>query len=115
MEFLLLFLVPTGTPDPEPGSDGMRQMTACSERLADAKKLRRGAPLAGAATRRRVRRHDGKTIVTDGPFAETKEVVGGFWVIDVADCAAAVALAATYPHATWGVIEVGEILFFDRT
>jgi hypothetical protein len=56
------------------------------------------------ATSLRIR--DGKLTVTDGPFAETKEHLGGFILIEAADLAEAIALAARIPMATIGTIEV---------
>lgn len=48
-------------------------------------------------------------VVTDGPFAETKEQVGGFCLIEAADLDEAVAVAAEHPAATYGTIEVREL------
>ena len=56
----------------------------------------------------------GKLAVTDGPFAETKEAVGGYSLVRVADRAAAIEIAKRFPHAKWGPVEVREVLFFDR-
>jgi hypothetical protein len=102
MEFMLLFLERTDAPSGDPG--GMAEMTRFVEGLARERKLRRGAPLAGAADRVRVR--GGKALVTDGPFAETKEIVAGFWIIDVADRGEAVDIARRCPHGRDGVVEV---------
>jgi len=55
----------------------------------------------------------GKSLVTDGPFAEAKEAVGGYSLVRVAGRAQAIELAKRYPHARWGPVEVREILFFD--
>jgi hypothetical protein len=60
-----------------------------------------------AATCVRVR--DGKATTTDGPFAETKEAVGGYYLIDVADLDQALAWARKVPTATYGTIEVRPI------
>ena len=56
----------------------------------------------------RVRRRDGNRIVTDGPFAESKEMVGGFFLLDCASKDQAVALAAECPASGWATIEVRE-------
>lgn len=58
---------------------------------------------------RTVRVRDGHAIVTDGPFAESKEVLGGFYVLDCASIDEAVTLAARIPPATHGAIEVRPI------
>jgi hypothetical protein len=68
-----------------------------------------GEPLDATATSSTVRVRDGKTLVTDGPFAETKEQLGGFYVVDVPDLDAALAIAARLPTAAVGSIEVRPI------
>jgi hypothetical protein len=57
-----------------------------------------------AATSVRVR--DGKRLLTDGPFAETREQLGGYYLIDAADLDEAIALAARIPSARLGTVEV---------
>jgi hypothetical protein len=57
-----------------------------------------------------VRLRDGKTLVTDGPFAETKEQLGGYYLIEAADLDAATAIAARIPGARMGSIEVRPIV-----
>jgi hypothetical protein len=65
-----------------------------------------GDQLAPPRRARSVRVRDGKTLVTDGPFAETKEVVGGFDLIECGSLDEAVEIAATHPMAEAGTIEV---------
>ena len=74
----------------------------------------RGAMLAGEAleptsTATTVRVVDGKTLTTDGPFAETKETLGGFYLVEAADLDEAVRFAAMIPGATAGSIEIRPI------
>jgi hypothetical protein len=61
-----------------------------------------------------VRVRGGKTLATDGPFAETKEVLGGFVIIEAADVAAAVQMAALNPMAQLGSIEVRPLVDFSQ-
>jgi len=68
-----------------------------------------GEPLDATQTASTVRLRDGKTMVTDGPFAETKEQLGGLYVVDVPDLDAALAIAARLPSASVGSIEVRPI------
>jgi hypothetical protein len=68
-----------------------------------------GERLQPVATATTVRIRDGKTLTTDGPFAETKEQLGGYYVIDVKDLDEALAIAARIPAARWGSIEVRPI------
>jgi hypothetical protein len=56
-----------------------------------------------------VRIRNGKATTTDGPFAETKEHLGGFYIVDVADLDRALELAARIPSARSGVVEVRPI------
>jgi hypothetical protein len=65
-----------------------------------------GDQLAPPRRARSVRVRDGKAIVTDGPFAETKEAVGGFDIIDCGSLEEAVEIAAGHPVAQTGTIEV---------
>ena len=65
-----------------------------------------GDQVAPPRRARSVRVRDGKAIVTDGPFAETKEVVGGFDILDCSSLEEAVEIAAGHPVAQMGTIEV---------
>ncbi len=72
---------------------------------------RRGGRLFGArlrsvadATTVRVRKDE--TLVSDGPFAETKDFVGGFVVVECADIDEAIAIASGHPYARWGSVEI---------
>jgi hypothetical protein len=70
-----------------------------------------GAGLKGVETATTVRVQDGQTLVTDGPFADTKEVFGGYYMFEADDLDAAIALAATIPAAQdGGAIEVRPVL-----
>ena len=60
-------------------------------------------PVASATS---VRVRDGKTIMTDGPFAETKEQLGGYYLLDCKDLDEAIGYAAKIPGALWGTVEV---------
>ena len=55
----------------------------------------------------------GKTEVVDGPFAETKEQLGGFYILDCKDLDEALAYAAKIPDAAYGRVEVRPVMIFD--
>ena len=74
--------------------------------LADRGRLIAGEALQGIATATTVRVRDGKTSVMDGPFAETKEQLAGFYLIDAKDLDEAIGIAAGIPPARIGSIEV---------
>lgn len=65
-----------------------------------------GSPLHPVSTATTVRVRDGKRLVTDGPFAETREFLGGYMLIDVPDLDAALAIAARGAVARVGMVEV---------
>jgi hypothetical protein len=69
-----------------------------------------GNALQPTPTAKTVRVRGGKELVTDGPFAETKEQLGGYYLIDAKDAAAAVAIAAKIPAALHGSVEVRPIM-----
>jgi hypothetical protein len=69
-----------------------------------------GEGIKPSETAKTVRVQDGQTQTTDGPFAETKEQLGGFYLVDVKDEAEAVQWAARIPGAQYGAIEVRGIL-----
>jgi hypothetical protein len=69
-----------------------------------------GNPLQPTTTATTVRVRDGKRLVTDGPFAETKEQLGGYYLVDAADLDAAINLAGRIPAARVGSIEVRPIM-----
>lgn len=67
-------------------------------------------PIATATT---VKVRDGKIIVTDGPFAETKEQLGGYYLLECPTLDAAIAKAAQIPTAAFGRIEVRPVMVWD--
>ncbi len=69
-----------------------------------------GEPLEPTTTATTVRVRHGKTQTTDGPFAETREQLGGFYIIDARDLDEALAIAARIPSARTGSIEVRPIM-----
>jgi hypothetical protein len=109
MEFVLLFTEGKGAPPPEPA--GFEAMGSYARELASRGILRRGAPLAREEEAACVRVRTGNVFVTDGPFAETKEVLGGFWVIDVPTREAAIEIAQRCPHAQHARVEVHRLAF----
>ncbi|MBX3177138.1 MAG: YciI family protein [Candidatus Hydrogenedentes bacterium] len=77
--------------------------------LLDNQRLITAHPLQSATTAATVRVRDGKTAITDGPFAETKEQIGGFFLIEAADFDEALKIAEKWPSAQLGTIEVRPI------
>lgn len=76
------------------------------ERLAAEGKMLDGAPLLPVDTATTVRVREGRTTTTDGPFAETREQLAGFYLLDARDLNEAIQLAGRIPTARYGSIEV---------
>ena len=73
-----------------------------------------GDALQPTSTATTVRIRDGKTLVTDGPFAETKEQLGGYYLVDVGSLDEALEWAAKIPGARHGSVEVRPVMVFDE-
>jgi hypothetical protein len=68
------------------------------------------SPLLPVATATSVRVREGKRVVTDGPFAETREQLGGYFLVDATDLNEAISIAARIPGARKGTVEVRPVL-----
>ena len=79
---------------------------ALSEELAARGQYLGGAPLYPSSSATSVRVRDGKRLVTDGPFAETREQLGGYMLIDVKDLDEAIAIAGRIPLARTSTVEI---------
>jgi hypothetical protein len=75
--------------------------------------IRGGKALQPTGTAATVRVRDGKPMTTDGPFAETKEQLGGFYLVEASNIDEAVAMAAKIPGARYGCVEVRPIMKFS--
>lgn len=87
-----------------------RESTQLAHQLDAAGRFLATAPLRPTAAATSVRVRDGKRLVTDGPFAETREQLGGFFLIDAADLDEAIAIAARIPMARRGTVEVRPVI-----
>lgn len=112
MRFMML-VIPQGYGDAEPGTappaDRVEQMMKYNEALQKAGVLLALDGLHPPSIGFRVSWSGGKPTVTDGPFAEAKEVVGGYWIIDVASREEAVEWARRAPMADDEIIEVRRV------
>jgi hypothetical protein len=108
MQYALLIYSPEPTEDvpQETMAAEMEEYNAFSQHLRDRNAMLGGEALDSTATATTVRVVDGKTITTDGPFAETKETLGGFYLVEASDLDEAIGYAAMIPGARHGCIEV---------
>ena len=102
MRYMLLIY----TKEAESSVDDMRQVAAAhGEIMAETARrgiLRGAEPLEPSATATTVRLHNGRTVMTDGPFAETKEQLAGYYILDCADLDEALEWAAKIPTSCGG-------------
>lgn len=97
------------SPDFVPDPEDVRQMGAYNERLQKAGVLLGLDGLKPPSSAARVSFSTGKPLVTDGPFAETKEAIGGYWMINVASRQEAIDWAKQCPAASGDVIEIRQV------
>jgi hypothetical protein len=109
VQYALLFYNPPDTLErltPAEREAWLAQMGAWREELVRAGVFRSGLRLAPADTARSLRGRDGAVLVHDGPFAETKEILGGLVTVECADLDAALSFARRCPVVHGGTVEV---------
>jgi len=112
MRYALLIYVAPWESTPEQNTEVMEAYNAFSREVTEAGAMRGGEALHEAKTATSVRVRNGQTLVTDGPFAETKEEFGGFYMIEAANLDEAIKWAAKIPGAVRGTVEVRPVVDF---
>jgi hypothetical protein len=110
MQYMLLIYVPHQPTTPEEREAAMPAWMAYSKELQDRKAYIAGSPLAEPTSATTVRAQNGKRTVTDGPFAETKEWLGGYYLLDCKSLDEAIELAGKCPAVNYGSIELRPVL-----
>ena len=96
-------------------TEGFRYYAALADELAASGELIATEALADASSTRRVTVRDGQTLTSDGPFAEAKEQLAGFFLLDCQSAGRAVEIAARVPEAELGLVEVRPVLQLGGT
>jgi hypothetical protein len=109
MRYMLLIYGPEMTPAEDAAMPDIKPWTAYTQWMVDTGIYKAGDPLAPSTAATTVRVQDGRRLTTDGPFAETKEVLGGYYIVDCPDLDTALEAAARCPGAAYGSIEVRPI------
>ena len=111
---LLIYTDPDAGPTPGTSEFELthKHWMTYTDDLAASGKLLEGDALQPSDTATTVRVRAGDRLTTDGPFAETKEILGGYYVIDVDGLDAALEWAARMPNITYGSVEVRPIMDF---
>ena len=116
MKYLVIIYTDPAMLDAMPQQEFDRTMRGCIEHADDLKtegRLIESQQLEAPATARTLRRRNNKLTITDGPFAETKEILAGFNLIEAEDMDEAVRIASSFPWAEMGSIEVRPIRDFE--
>lgn len=106
MKYACLIYQDEQMPPPEEMAKVVAEYKASAEEMQESGKLLSSHGLSPTTSATTVRVRNGKTLTTDGPFAETKEQLGGIFLIEAADLNDAIRVAAKIPTARWGSIEV---------
>lgn len=91
-----------------------RESTDLARQLQDAGHLVATSPLQPVATATSVRVREGRRTITDGPFAETREQLGGYFLIDVQDLDEAISVASRIPGARKGTVEIRPLIELEQ-
>jgi hypothetical protein len=116
MQYLLMIYqneAEYGKIDAATGKKMMEEYGAFTQSIVQSGNFKAGDALQPTTTATTVRVRDGKTLTTDGPFAETREQLGGYYLVEAKDLDAAVAIAARIPGAKTGSIEVRPIMVYN--
>ncbi|MBK6873466.1 MAG: YciI family protein [Kineosporiaceae bacterium] len=108
----LLYSAPDAGPadgTPEAAAE-MQEWFAYTQAMVEAGVMIAGDPLHPVTSATTITTGDGGTVTTDGPFAETKEVLGGYYIVDVPDLDAALAWGTKAPTARYGSVEVRPVV-----
>ena len=117
MQYLLMIYqneAEYGKIDAATGKKMMEEYGAFTQSIIQSGNFKAGDALQPTTTATTVRVRDGKTLTTDGPFAETREQLGGYYLVEAKDLDAALAMAARIPGAKTGSIEVRPIMVYNN-
>ena len=110
-QYMLLIYVPAeGGPSPEQLQEQSQRWVEYTQSLVDAGVMVAGDALEGLEAATTVRVRDGETLLTDGPFAETKEFLAGYYLVDCPDLDTALGHAARLPNVGYGSTEVRPVM-----
>jgi len=90
----------------------LTEYSAYTQSIVQSGNFKAGDGLQPTSTATTVRVRDGKILATDGPFAETREQLGGYYLVEARDLDAAIAMAARIPGARDGSIEVRPVMIY---
>ncbi len=107
---LLIYIDETAGPTEAERERCYQESAQFAQELNTRGKFLAAAPLHPTSTATSVRVREGKRFVTDGPFAETREQLGGYYLIDAQDLDEAINIAARIPAGRWGTVEIRPVV-----
>ncbi len=110
MKYMLLIYAGEGAIDEQERQHCYEESTELCHELASRGQFLGANPLQSISMATTVRIREGKRLLTDGPFAETREQLGGYFLVDVKDLNEAINIAARIPAARWGTVEVRPVV-----
>lgn len=110
MKYMLLIYHDERPLSEDEREDCYRESTQLAHELKSTRQYLAANPLHPTSMATSVRMRDGKRFVTDGPFAETREQLGGYFLIDAKDLDEAIGIAARVPMARKGTVEVRPVI-----
>ncbi len=110
MKYMLLIYGDEGTLNQTEREHCYQESSQLAHDIDAAGKFLSTAPLQATSTATSVRVRGGRRLVTDGPFAETREQLGGYFLIEAEDLDEAIGFAAQIPGARWGTVEVRPVV-----
>jgi hypothetical protein len=116
MQYLLTIYIDESAVDAVPPEQGVKVTEAYEALTAELKQagvFLGGEGLQRTSTATTVRVRDGEPLLTDGPFAETREQLGGYYLVEAKDLDTALGIAARIPGAKTGSIEVRPVMIYD--
>jgi hypothetical protein len=110
MKYMLLIYMAEDAMSERERQDCYKESAGLARELQAGGKFLSASPLQPVATATSVRVREGKRLVTDGPFAETREYLGGYYLVDARDLDDAIGIASRIPGARKGTVEVRPVL-----
>lgn len=110
MKYLLLVYGEEGLLTPEEMQHCYAESTEVTKELEKKGQFYGASPLHSVDLATSVRVREGRRLVTDGPFAETREQLGGYFLVEAADLDEAIEIAGKIPGARWGTVEIRPVV-----
>lgn len=110
MKYMLLIYLDENSLSEGERAECYQKSAQYAQELSTSGKYLGAGPLHPTSTATSVRVRDGKRLVTDGPFAETREQLGGYFLVDAKDLDEALDIAGSIPAGRWGTVEIRPLM-----